>query len=206
LLPSPEQPADCDGAWTYALARKIKETGRPMRLWNTACFVMIATLLGGCVESSSPEVTASAVTAGDETAESPNKEMAEGGDAKARARQLRPVIERHAKENAIPVGLANAVIRIESNYNAKIVHAGNYGLMQIKLATARSLGFAGSAAALLDPDTNLRFGLRYLAGAYQQAEGDVCRTVMKYQSGHLAFRMTAANRIYCQKVKSLMAS
>ncbi len=96
--------------------------------------------------------------------------------------------------------------RIESNYNAKIVHAGNYGLMQIRLATARSLGFGGAAAALLDPDTNLRFGLKYLGGAYQQADGDLCRTIMKYQSGHLAIRMTAANRLYCQRVKTLMAS
>jgi soluble lytic murein transglycosylase-like protein len=167
---------------------------------------MIATLLGGCVEGASPNATPNVATAGDETAETSNKEMAEGADAKVRARQLRPAIERHAQENAIPVGLANAVIRIESNYNAKIVHAGNYGLMQIKLATARSLGFVGSPASLLDPDTNLRFGLKYLGGAYQQAEGDVCRTVMKYQSGHLAFRMSPANRIYCQRVKSLMAS
>ncbi|SDR56455.1 Transglycosylase SLT domain-containing protein [Rhizobiales bacterium GAS191] len=182
-----------------------------MRLSSSACFAVIAALLAGCAdlaEGVSPSATqgkAEAAAAG-EQAESPNKEMAEGVDAKARARQLRPVIERHAHENAIPVGLANAVIRIESNYSARIVHAGNYGLMQIKLATARSLGFAGSPAALLDPDTNLHFGLKYLGGAYQQADGDVCRTVMKYQSGHLAFRMSAANRIYCQRVKSLMAS
>ncbi|MFI5015746.1 MAG: lytic transglycosylase domain-containing protein [Hyphomicrobiales bacterium] len=171
---------------------------------------MSAMLLSGCVdlgEALSPGVKAATpeIAATEPTA-TPVKEMAEGADAKTRAIELRPAIERRARENAIPVALANAVIRIESNYNAGIVHGGNYGLMQIKLATARSLGFGGSPASLLDPDTNLRFGLKYLGGAYQQAQGDVCRTIMKYQSGHLAIRMSAANRLYCQRVKSLMAS
>ena len=182
-----------------------------MRSSSSACFaaaslVALGMLLSACVETrqSPAQGVNQPQDLTDAEPESAYKEMAEG--AKARAHTLRPVIERHAQENNIPVGLANAVIRIESNYNARIVHAGNYGLMQIKLATARSLGFAGSATALLDPDTNLRFGLKYLAGAYHAADGDVCRTVMKYQSGHLAFRMSPANRIYCRRVKSLMAS
>ena len=29
---------------------------------------------------------------------------------------------------------------------------------------------------------------------------------MKYQSGHLALRMSLANRKYCERVKTLMAS
>jgi soluble lytic murein transglycosylase-like protein len=183
------------------------EAGRLMRVSNCACLVVTGMLLSGCADldgALSPGTAPEATSA--EAADTINKEMAQGADARARARQLRPMIEEHARENAIPVGLANAVIRIESNYNAKIVHAGNYGLTQIKLATARSLGFSGSAASLLDPDTNLRFGLKYLGGAYQQADGDLCRTIMKYQSGHLAIRMTAANRLYCQRVKTLMAS
>src|SRR6516164_4647545 len=192
---------------------RCKEAGLPMRSSSSACFaaaslVALGMLLSACVETS--ESPAQGVNQPqdltDADPESANKEVAEGANAKARAHTLRPVIERHAQENNIPVALANAVIRIESNYNARIVHAGNYGLMQIKLATARSLGFAGSAAALLDPDTNLHFGLKYLAGVYHEADGDVCRAVMKYQSGHLAFRMSPANRIYCRRVKSLMAS
>ena len=37
--------------------------------------------------------------------------------------------------------------------------------MQIKLATARGLGYTGDAAGLRDPDTNLTYGIKYLAGA-----------------------------------------
>jgi len=181
-----------------------------MRLSSTLGVLAAASLLSGCAgidemllpgsaAYGEPAVAAGAPSDG-------GLELADGADAKARAVKLRQVIAQQAQENAVPVALAHAVIRIESNYNPKIVHGGNYGLMQIKLATARSLGFGGSAAALLDPATNLHFGLKYLAGAYQQAGGDLCRTIMKYQSGHLALRMSLANRKYCERVKTLMAS
>jgi soluble lytic murein transglycosylase-like protein len=171
----------------------------------------MAGLLAGCATDPAavptPDASAKqeAAPAAD-AADTGTRDMAENADAKSRANQLRKVIEQAARDNAIPVALAHAVIRIESNYNWKIVHAGNYGLMQIKLATARSLGFVGTPAALLDPATNLRFGLKYLAGAYQRTGGDLCLTIMKYQSGHRALRMSGANRKYCQRVKSLMAS
>lgn len=38
----------------------------------------------------------------------------------------------------------------------------SWGLMQIMGGTARSLGFRGWFGELLDPETNLRFGARYL--------------------------------------------
>jgi soluble lytic murein transglycosylase-like protein len=181
-----------------------------MRLPSFAGFIVLATLLSGCVEFgevSSPGPTAKPETsAAAQPASASNTEMADGADARSRAHQLRQVIEQQARENAVPVALAHAVIRIESNYNSKIVHAGNYGLMQIRLATARSLGFGGPPASLLDPAINLHYGLKYLGGAYQQAGGDLCRAIMKYQSGLLAIRMSGANRIYCQRVKSLMSS
>jgi soluble lytic murein transglycosylase-like protein len=168
---------------------------------------LLGALLSGCADlGGAPSPSTSAAQPETTTERAGNLEMADGAEAKARARELRPTIEQHARENALPVALANAVIRLESNYNPKIVHAGNYGLMQIRLTTARSLGFAGTPAELLDPDTNLRFGLKYLGGAYAQAQGDVCRAIMKYQSGLLSIRMSAANRIYCQRVKMLMTS
>ena len=41
--------------------------------------------------------------------------------------------------------------------------------------------------------------------AYRAAGGDTCRTVMKYQSGHMAERMSGANRTYCAKVRTISA-
>ena len=115
-------------------------------------------------------------------------------------------IARHAQDNGVPVDLARAVVRIESGYNARVVHAGNYGLMQIRLQTARGMGFGGTGAGLLDADTNLHFGMKYLALAYRQAGGDTCRTLMRYQSGIAAKRMSSANRAYCAKAMRMIAS
>jgi hypothetical protein len=58
------------------------------------------------------------------------------------------------------------------------------GLMQIKTATARSLGYSGSPAGLLDADTNLTYAVRYLAGAYKVANGDHSRAVGFYARGY----------------------
>ncbi len=118
---------------------------------------------------------------------------------------VRDLVAKHAAENGIPFRLADAVIRIESGSNARSVHAGNYGLMQIRPATARSLGFAGAPAGLLDPDTNLRFGMKYLGQAYRIAKGDTCLALMRYQSGLGTLRQSAANRTYCARARSFMA-
>src|SRR6516164_4395206 len=47
----------------------------------------------------------------------------------------------------LPASLVERVIRRESGANPRAVHAGNYGLMQIRLVTARAMGYTGSAAA-----------------------------------------------------------
>lgn len=119
---------------------------------------------------------------------------------------VRELIRRHAAANGVPVALAEAVVRIESRYNPRAMNGGALGLMQIKHQTARGLGYAGSASGLLDPDTNLRFGMKYLAQAYRLSGGDTCATVMRYQSGHYAKRFSAANRAYCGKARAIMAS
>ena len=51
----------------------------------------------------------------------------------------------------LPDSLVERIIRRESGGNSRAVHAGNYGLMQIRLGTARAMGYTGSAAGLLDP-------------------------------------------------------
>jgi hypothetical protein len=91
-----------------------------------------------------------------------------------------------ASAAGVPVSLVDRVIRRESGGNARAVHAGNYGLMQIKLGTARAMGYTGSAAGLLDPQTNMTYAVRYLAGAYRAAGGNESRAVALYASGYYA--------------------
>lgn len=128
------------------------------------------------------------------------------GDDPARAVLLRPMIAKYASENGIPFSLADAIIRLESRYNPAARNGMNVGLTQINAGTAQALGYTGDVAGLLDAETNLRYGLRYLAQAYKLANGDTCGTILRYQGGHRAQAMTNAARIYCSKVKTIIAS
>ena len=128
-------------------------------------------------------------------------------DKPASSNSLVALVDREARANGVPVALARAVVRIESNWNARLTgRAGEVGLMQIKHQTARGVGYGGSRAALYEPATNIKFGMRYLAGAYRLAGGDTCGTVMRYQGGHGATRMSKAARAYCSKARTIMAS
>jgi soluble lytic murein transglycosylase-like protein len=89
-----------------------------------------------------------------------------------------------ASANGVPVSLVNRVIKRESGGNPRAVSRGNYGLMQIRLGTARAMGFSGSAAELLDPQVNMTYAVRYLAGAYRAAAGNENRAVALYASGY----------------------
>lgn len=120
--------------------------------------------------------------------------------------ELHTRIARHAAAHGVPVSLARAVVRLESNYRPSAANRGNFGLMQIRLATARSMGYGGGAAGLLHAETNLTYGMRYLAQAWRMSGGDVCGAVMRYQSGLRAVRFSSANRAYCSKARTYMAS
>ena len=98
--------------------------------------------------------------------------------------QLTAMITTAAAEHDVPEALLHRIIKRESNYNARAYHGGHWGLMQIKYETARSMGYRGPAAGLLNPETNLRFGGRYLAGAYLVANRNSERAVRLYSSGY----------------------
>jgi soluble lytic murein transglycosylase-like protein len=123
-----------------------------------------------------------------------------------RAGTLKPLITRYASDNGLPYELADAVIRLESRYNAGARNGPNMGLTQINFRTAQSLGYEGPAAGLLDAETNLRYGLKYLAKAYKLAGGDICGTILRYQFGHRTQTMTGASRAYCARVKVITAA
>ena len=99
--------------------------------------------------------------------------------------QLDSLIASHARANNIPEAVVHRVVLKESRYNARAVGSGGaMGLMQIKYATARGLGYRGEPAGLLDPDINLTYGVRYLAGAYRAAGGNGDLAWSYYRSGY----------------------
>lgn len=115
------------------------------------------------------------------------------------------LISKYAAQYGVPVSLAQAVVKIESNFNPKARgSAGEVGLMQIKPATARSMGYSGSTKGLYDPETNIRFGMKYLAAAHQLGGGETCGTILRYNAGHGAKRMNPVSKRYCGKVQALL--
>ena len=120
--------------------------------------------------------------------------------------RYRDIVERYASLNGVPVDLAHAVITVESNYRVySLGKAGEVGLMQIKPATARMMGYDGSTTGLFDPETNIKYGMKYLGKAQKLGNGTTCGTILKYNAGHAAKRMNPTSRDYCDKVKRHLA-
>jgi hypothetical protein len=107
-----------------------------------------------------------------------------GAQAQSRA-QYESLVASHASANQVPEALVHRVIVRESKYHPDLVgRGGTIGLMQIKLATARGVGYTGDATGLRDPDTNLAYGIKYLAGAWRAANGDHARAMRYYAGGY----------------------
>ncbi|MBR1228271.1 lytic transglycosylase domain-containing protein [Bradyrhizobium sp. AUGA SZCCT0176] len=99
--------------------------------------------------------------------------------------QYESLVAAHASANNVPEALVHRVIVRESKYHPDLVgRGGTIGLMQIKLATARGVGYTGDAAGLRDPATNLAYGVKYLAGAWRAANGNQDRAVRLYAGGY----------------------
>ena len=104
--------------------------------------------------------------------------------ASAQQNQYSGMVASHAAANGVPVELVHRVIMRESRYQPRAISKGNYGMMQIRLGTARGLGYTGSAEGLLDPETNLTYAVKYLAGAYKAANGNQDQAVRYYAAGY----------------------
>jgi soluble lytic murein transglycosylase-like protein len=138
-------------------------------LFGCVGLVLASATLGGCNASTSlPEVMS--------VTPSPRP-------ASARS-ELDGMIARYAAQYDVPVSLVHHVVKRESNYNPKAYNAGNWGLMQIRYATARTMGYRGEPEGLLDAETNLKYAVKYLRGAYIVAGGDENRADRLYRTGY----------------------
>ncbi|MBV9393192.1 MAG: lytic transglycosylase domain-containing protein [Methylobacteriaceae bacterium] len=104
--------------------------------------------------------------------------------AKGPAEKYQEMVAEYARAHGIPEKLVHRVIVRESGYNAKAMHHRYWGLMQITYPTAKSMGYKGKPAGLLDPEVNLTYAVPYLANAYMVAGGDENRAVRLYASGY----------------------
>ncbi len=129
-----------------------------------------------------------------------------GRDWRAGRAEYRQLVEREALAFGLPPALVDAVMAVESRYNPAVVGMdGEVGLMQVMLPTARMMGFAGTPAELASPEVNVHYGVRYLAGAWRRANGDLCTATMKYRAGHGETRFSYLSVEYCTRVRAHLA-
>ena len=94
------------------------------------------------------------------------------------------IITKYAAIYGIPESLLHRVVKRESTYNPKAYNRGHYGLMQIKYATARSMGYEGPAEGLFDAETNIKYAGKYLRGAWMVADDKNDGAVRLYAAGY----------------------
>lgn len=151
-------------------------------------------------------VTASAAPQTMDTVGIPTAQERATKKVHAKAEAYDGMINKYAEMYNVPSKLVHAIIRYESSYNPNAVGGvGEIGLMQIRPETAKHLGYKGTTAGLHDPETNIRYGVKYLAGAHRLSGGDICGTVLKYNAGHGAKKMNPISAKYCQTVKQYIS-
>lgn len=94
------------------------------------------------------------------------------------------LIKSMAPSQGVPTWFALRIAHVESNYNAHMRGAaGEYGVFQMKCATAKGIGFRGNCAALLDARTNIQWGLKHLALAIGMSDGNLRLAASKHNGG-----------------------
>lgn len=97
-----------------------------------------------------------------------------------RARQFAPLLEAAAHAHGVPEALLQAVIEVESGFDAAAVSPrGALGLMQLLPATARALRVDDPR----DPAANIDGGARYLKGLLVRYDHDLALALAAYNAG-----------------------
>ncbi|ETX27992.1 lytic transglycosylase domain-containing protein [Roseivivax isoporae] len=98
--------------------------------------------------------------------------------------ELRELINQYADFYQVPRPLVHRVIVRESTHRPGARNGPYYGLMQILPATARTMGFRGQPSDLLDAETNLKYAVKYLRGAWLLSDGSYDAAVGWYARGY----------------------
>ena len=98
--------------------------------------------------------------------------------------ELRSLINKWSDFYDVPRPLVHRLAVRESTHRPDARNGPYYGLLQILPATARGMGFRGTAGDLLDPDINLQYGVKYLRGAWLLSDGDHATAIKWYARGY----------------------
>lgn len=162
-------------------------------------FLACLAIFAGCSAASAADEQAPAA----DTAPPP---VAEAAKPAPDEQALRALIRTAAVSENLPPEIAEAVAQVESGFNPRAVGGvGEIGLMQVLPTTARMLGFSDALPKLFEPETNIRYGVRYLGQAWRRTGEDICATVMKYRAGHGETRYSQLSVAYCLRVRAVLA-
>ena len=98
--------------------------------------------------------------------------------------QLRRLINKYADLYQVPRSLVHRLAIRESTHRPWARNGPYYGLLQILPQTARTMGFRGQPDDLLEAETNLKYAVKYLRGAYLVAQGDPDEAIQWYARGY----------------------
>ena len=109
------------------------------------------------------------------------------------------------KHSAYPY-ITKAIAITESNLNSKAIgdNGQSFGLMQLQLPTAKGYGYYGSSFGLLNPETNIYFGNKFLMdmiSKYGKNKG-----IMTYNLGETKVKKGITNQDYLDKVLKISNS
>lgn len=94
------------------------------------------------------------------------------------------MIKAQAPSYGVPTWFALRIAKIESGYNPSVRGAaGEYGVFQLKCATARGVGFKGNCSQLLNAATNVKYGLMHLSIAVKTSRGNLKLAASKHNGG-----------------------
>lgn len=94
------------------------------------------------------------------------------------------MIKTMAPRYGVPTWFALRIAQVESGYNPRARGlAGEYGVYQMKCATARGIGFRGNCGALLNASTNIQYGLKHLSLAMRSSRGNLRLAASKHNGG-----------------------
>ncbi len=98
--------------------------------------------------------------------------------------QVVATIKSMAPSYGVPTWFALRIAKVESGYNPRARgRAGEYGVFQLKCATARGIGYRGNCSGLLNASTNIRFGLKHLQLAVRGSRGNLKLAASKHNGG-----------------------
>ena len=94
------------------------------------------------------------------------------------------LIKDMAPKYGVPTWFALRIAKVESGYNPNTRGAaGEYGVYQMKCATARGIGFSGNCSQLLNASTNIQYGLKHLQMAMKLSNGNLKMAASKHNGG-----------------------